>query len=435
MASVNQKSASNLVTNHNGLSSNQISTKEMFDRTVMACLLWENNFYENGESVATRVESYIKELSEQDIVPILYKCKQDMKLRHMPLFILVCMAKYGKLKSKYVYDMITRVDDITELLSLYWVNGKCAIAKQLKIGLGEAFTKFNEYEFAKYNRDKAIKLRDVMFLVHAKPKNAEQVALFKKIADNTLATPDTWEVSLSRGDDKKTTFERLINERKLGGLALIRNIRNMNDSGVNKSFIEDAISNCNAQYLLPHNFIAAARHNPTFESVLESKMFESLSNFKKVNGKTVVFVDVSGSMDTSLSSKNENTRIDVACGLAMLFRELSDKITICSFSDKLVIVPARRGFALKDAIHNSQRHSGTDIKSALDEFYAKNIDFDNLIIITDEQYNTQPYFKKDKFNCVINVGCYENGLKYSKEILTINGFSDNIVTYLAEYLK
>ena len=70
-----------------------------------------------------------------------------------------------------------------------------------------------------------MKLRDVLFLCHAKPKDEAQDATWKQLIGGTLPTPDTWEVALSSGADKKATWERLIAEKKLGALALLRNLR------------------------------------------------------------------------------------------------------------------------------------------------------------------------------------------------------------------
>ena len=100
-------------------------------------------------------------------------------------------------------------------------------------GLARAFTKFDAYQLAKYDSDRGrIKLRDVLFLCHAKPKDAEQAAVWKKLVENTLEFPDTWEVALSAGKDKRENFERLLRESKLGGMAVLRNLRLMLAAGV-----------------------------------------------------------------------------------------------------------------------------------------------------------------------------------------------------------
>ena len=71
------------------------------------------------------------------------------------------------------------------------------LSAQVKKGLAAAFTKFDEYALAKYDRAGAVRLRDVLFLSHAKPRDAEQAALWKRLIEGELATPDTWEVALS----------------------------------------------------------------------------------------------------------------------------------------------------------------------------------------------------------------------------------------------
>ena len=57
--------------------------------------------------------------------------------------------------------------------------------------------------------------------------------MWKRLIAGELATPDTWEAALSSGADKREAWERLLREEKLGALALLRNLRNMRDVGVN----------------------------------------------------------------------------------------------------------------------------------------------------------------------------------------------------------
>ena len=59
----------------------------------------------------------------------------------------------------------------------------------------------------------------MLFLCHAKPKNAERARTWKKLVENTLESPDTWEVALSAGKDKRETWEWLLREGKVGRMA------------------------------------------------------------------------------------------------------------------------------------------------------------------------------------------------------------------------
>jgi 60 kDa SS-A/Ro ribonucleoprotein len=194
----------------------RITPEQELRRTVAACMLWEDGFYESGESVADRIKGLVPKCRPEFVAACAFEARTKMKLRHAPLLLVREMARcvpHAKLVGKLLPDVIQRADELAEFLAIYWKDGPQAAAVQAgQDRLGRAFGKFNEYALAKYNRDGAVKLRDVLFLCHAKPKDAEQDALWKRLVDGKLATPDTWEVALSAGADKKLTFERLMAE-------------------------------------------------------------------------------------------------------------------------------------------------------------------------------------------------------------------------------
>lgn len=53
-----------------------------------------------------------------------------------------------------------------------------------------------------------------------------------------------------------------------------------------------------------------------------------------------------------------------------------------TFSNDLVELPPRRGFALRDCLDSSQPHNGTYLGRALEKIDQK---YDRIIVITDEQ--------------------------------------------------
>jgi len=179
--------------------------------------------------------------------------------------------------------------------------------------------------------------------------------------------------------------------------------------------------------VLPFRFIAAARHAPQWEEALEQAMLKSVASAEKLPGKTIVLADVSGSMTAPLSRRSEMQRTDAASGLAVLLREIGEKVAVFSFSDNLVEVPARRGFALRDAIDASQRHNGTYFGKAVEELNRKE-KYDRLIGITDEQaHDTVPAPKSKGY--VINVASYKNGVGYGKWT-HIDGWSESVIEYI-----
>lgn len=415
---------------HEGAVAKNINAKQELRRTVMSCLLWENSFYESGVDIASRIADLVPRVSGKDAMEIAIECRTSMKLRHTPLYIARLMAQNPNQReyvAKTLFEVIQRADELSEFLALYWKNGRTPISKQVKKGLAQAFTKFNEYALAKYNRDGAVKLRDVLFLVHAKPKDEEQAALWKRLVNDELKTPDTWEVELSASSDKKASWTRLLDENKLGALALLRNLRNMKNACVDDMKIREALRNINADRVLPFRFIAAARHAPNLEAELEAGMFKCLEGHAKMKGKTVLLVDVSGSMDWAISDKSEINRIDAACGLGMLLREICETVEVHTFSNAVREVAPRRGFALAEAINRSQPHGGTDLGNAIRVI--NGIDCERLIVITDEQSSTRVPDPTCRKSYMINVASYKNGVGYGPWT-HIDGWSESIVTYI-----
>ena len=444
----------------------RIKAVAQLQRLLNACMLWEDGFYSDGQEVATLMRELVRAVPAEKCAELAVKAREEQKLRHAPLLIVYEMTLASKQHRLLVGDTLARViqrpDEITEFVAMYWKlgGGKRPLSKQVKLGLGLAFNKFTEYQLAKYNRDKDVKLADVLALVHAKPKDKETGLLFAKLANkdhlpmktktakfpvaNTyrklaknfegLATPDTWEVALSAGADKKETFERLITEGQLGGMALLRNLRNMQESGVSESVIKDGITKMNTERILPFRFINAAKYAPKLEAHLENAMFKCLEGHGKLGGKTVLLVDVSGSMDRKISGKSDLMRVDAAAALAMLLREVCEDVVIYTFSENEVLVPTRRGFALAEVIKRSQPHSGTYLGRSSTAVAKAERDADRVIVITDEQSRDtvgNPFQKTGVKAYLLNVASERNGVGYKNGWVHIDGWSESCIDYIA----
>lgn len=421
---------------HEGAVAKHINPELQLCRSVMAHMLWEGEFYEDGESVAGRIASLIAQCKPETVAQMAVEAREKMKLRHVPLLIVREMARlktHRHLVAATLATVIQRPDELSEFLSIYWKEKRQPLSAQVKRGLAAAFQKFNAYSLAKYNQDGAVKLRDVLFLCHAKPKDAEQEALWKQLVGGTLAVPDTWEVALSAGGkegDKKVIWERLLSEGKLGALALLRNLRNMTEAKVSVLAIRTALKAIKADRVLPFRFIAAARYAPQFEPQIEEGMFRCLAEREKLNGKTVLLVDTSPSMDAQLSGKSELTRKDAAFGLAVLLREVCPEVEIVAFSSEAKTVPPRRGFALSDAIKNAVPSNGTLLGTAVQAVSGR---YDRLIVITDEQSQDEvrdPDLGKAAY--LINVASAKNGVGYGAWT-HIDGWSEACVDYIQQH--
>lgn len=426
----------NDIRTHEGGKSVEINACERLKRTVLACLLFEDNFYEDGMSVVDRIKELCTQCTPKQILDVAVIAAEKYHLRHIPLQLIVEALKHGYKKEArdstwtYINTIISRPDMMTDLLALYWKDGRKPIANQLKKGLAKAFQKWDEYQLSKYNRDNPIKLRDVLFLCHAKPKDEAQDALWKRLINNELKTADTWEVRLSSGEDKNESFKELLESHKMGKLAILRNLRNMSDCGIKKNLVASELIR-NTKEMLPFQYIAAAKECPKWEDIVDPAMIAACSLKPKLKGHTIIFVDVSGSMDNNLSLKSRMTRMDAACAMCILLRECTE-CEIFSFSEKLLPIPARRGIALRDAIVSSQVHSGTYLGRCLEHVLKLDPMFDRFIVITDEQTaDNIPQMRRGK-NYILNIGNYPNGIGSKNQWTTITGFSEASIDFIRE---
>lgn len=413
---------------HEGAPARELTAEQKLRRSVLSCLLWENEFYEDGQTIADRILALAADVSSETLAALAVEARELMKLRHAPLMLLCALiAKGGPMVAPTIERVIQRADEMPELVALYWRHGKRPLSKQMKLGLARAFVKFDAYQLAKYDRNGDVRLRDVLFLCHAKPKDTAQAEVWKQLVDKTLAPPDTWEVALSGGADKAATFTRLLGERKLGYLALLRNLRNMDQAGVDEALVKDAIlARRGAERVLPFRYVAAARAAPRFEPWLDQALAESVLEQPVLKGRTLILVDVSGSMDARLSAKSDLTRMDAAATLASI---VPGDVRVFTFSNQVVEVPPRRGMAGVDTIVRSQPHGGTELGKAVTA--TNTIRHDRLIVITDEQSHDRVPDPIAQKAYMINVASARHGVGYGTWT-HIDGFSENVLTFLRE---
>jgi hypothetical protein len=444
---------------HEGAPARRINAEYQLRRSVLATFLGEDQFYESGDSIESRIAALVPKVNPAIVSKLAVEARKQFHLRHVPLLLVKEMLKHKEHKKFVAWtlnEVISRPDEITEMMSLYWKNGRCPIANQLKKGLAAAFNRFSEYQLAKYDsNNNAIKLRDVMFLVHPRPSNCgtnfvnkklrkkyrdrfdlltNEENLFRKVAQRELETPNTWEVRISdaKGVNVAQVWENLLRENALGGLAFLRNLRNMIEIGVSSERIRDYFVKANFDKVLPFRFITALNYAPQFHAEIESAMMRSIANLPKINGKTVLLVDVSGSMGSQLSKKSENNRLNTAIALAILAKEMFADIAIYKFNDDVTAIPLYvKGFSLRDSIGGP--NGGTSLGGAVG--YANTLAYDRLIVLTDEQsFSPVPNPLKNSNAYMINVASAKNGVGYGPWV-HIDGFSESVLTFMTEYEK
>ena len=437
------------------------------ERTVANCLLWENTFYEGGDSIANRIAELCKHVDDVSIMNLAIKARTEHNLRHVPLWLVIQMLrKRSKLVAHTIEAVIHRPDEMTELLALYWKDGRVPLAAQLKKGLARAYKKFSEYQLAKWNRADAIKLRDVMFLCHPKPTvmgtgevitginrsgykrgpvsrhKKGQGLLWYHLVTGTLEPADTWEKRISAiGQDTSTSSEvrderrrrawtELLEQNKLGETAILKNMLNMYKDGVSPTLIATALSRVPASKVFPGQYITAVKAAPMFVNVLDRHMADHII-INGFSGKTLVLVDVSGSMDKPISAKSVLSRWEAAAGLAIQVA-FATSTRIFTFSTILKEVIAAASLATVAGIAHSQPHSSTYLARSVGQLVQTGVtrDIQRLIVITDEQSQDGIPPAPVRLSYLINVAPYAPGLDTSQGWTRISGWSDKVLHWI-----
>lgn len=236
-----------LTSNHEGAVAWRMTPEWELYTTVVTTMGTEDKFYEKGDDRVRRIAELVRKVEPEYVAQLAIYSREEMHLRSVPMLLLVELARchHGdSLVSRAVSRTLQRADEITELLMCYqWRMRRkslCQMSHQLRKGLAEAFNRFDEYQFAKYNRtDRKVTLRDALLLVHPKPKNKAQAEIFSKILNGTLATPYTWETELSAVgqryftsteemmEAKREAWLQLVKSHRMGYMATLRNLRNM----------------------------------------------------------------------------------------------------------------------------------------------------------------------------------------------------------------
>ncbi len=113
------------VFNHEGVRAKHINPEQQLRRSVMACMLWESEFYEDGATIASRIADTIKLVRPEVVAAIAVEARGKMKLRHVPLLIVREMARlpsHKHLVADTLAQVIQRPDELTEFLAIYWAK-------------------------------------------------------------------------------------------------------------------------------------------------------------------------------------------------------------------------------------------------------------------------------------------------------------------------
>lgn len=205
-----------------------------------------------------------------------------------------------------------RADDVAEVFSaIDTLHGKRSHA--LVRGFGDYLSGLNEHTLGKYKlNNRNYNMFDCINITHA---TSDAINKYKA---GWLDTPDTWETKIAGAADKESRnkeWKRLVEENKLGYLALIRNLRNILNSGVSDAWVREylvpQLTNEKAirkSLVFPYQIYSAYKNigvqNVNVVVALSDAFRIAVGNLPKLSGNTCVILDVSASMDSPISARS-----------------------------------------------------------------------------------------------------------------------------------
>ncbi|MDD4804895.1 MAG: TROVE domain-containing protein [Candidatus Pacebacteria bacterium] len=414
--------------NHEGGLAFEMDVKMKLVTETLASFV-EGKFYTDKNISQQELTKTVREVLEIDpefVLKLAVYARRNMHLRSIPLFLLNEYANSGANvygARRYVPACIERADEITELLSLsmrtrlhdpeHRFRDKKTSMFILK-GLSPIFNKFDAYQFAKYKgADNEVSMKDALLLAHPVPKDKEQQAIFDQIVNGTLAPPETWEVAISDKGSNKESWEAIL--PKMGYMAVLRNLNNFIKHRVNLELVISKLTDPIAiqkskQY--PFRFYSAYKtiKGSSYTSDIDQKYVQAIlgglekaiaisaESVPKIPGKSLVLVDVSGSMSWQPVSKHSKI---TPAEIAGMFGAISSKI--CDDADVIVFASdfgkvrfeESQGILKRmELISRADVGGGTDAFKPMD--HARNIKtkYDRIFLFSDMQC----YDSKDRYN-------------------------------------
>lgn len=400
-------SQTNKTTNRSGHPAYKMPDKQKLITQVLTSFFDEKKFYgDNSDEMQETIKRVIAK-DPQFVANLAVFARREFNMRSVSHVLVAHLAHEiaGKPYTRKVVQAVTmRGDDVTEIMSCYLSMFGKPIPNALKKGIADAMQGFDAYTLAKYKGDgKAVKMRDLLCLCRPTPKDKQQSDMWKQLLEGTLQTPYTWETQLSANGNNAETWEALIDSGKVGYMAMLRNLRNIltaNPSNIEKVF--DRLQDPEAvkrSKQLPFRFLAAykevaAMGGSRVLDVLENAVDAAIENVPRLEGTTVIAVDVSGSMGDTISSKSSVRCCEIAMVLGLIANRICDNSHFFLFNSTIdrCPIPSRAGI-LHTAL-TFRCGGATYMDLPFRRMIAEGIKADRVIILSDNECNSSGWGRR-----------------------------------------
>lgn len=387
-------------TNKCGHAAYGMRDKEKLVTQVLCSFFNEQKFYgDNSKEMQETIKSVIK-YDPHFVANLAVFARREFNMRSVAHILTAYLAHEveGKPYTRNTVKAVSlRGDDITEIMACYLSMFGKPIPNALKKGINDVLQGFDEYTLAKYKGEgKAVKMRDLLCLCRPTPKTKEQSEMWKRLLNNELETPYTWETELSAKGNTAKVWEELIDSKKVGYMALLRNLRNIlnaNPSNVNKvlEYIENPEAVKKSKQL-PFRYLSAYKElrniggSRVFDA-LENAIEASIENMPRLEGTTVIAVDTSGSMGDTISKKSDVRCYEIAMLLGLVANKICDNSIFYTFDTSIRKYAVSHRTSILETVSKSCYGGGTNMRLPFEKMISDNIKADRVIVISDNECN------------------------------------------------
>ena len=398
--------ASTRTVNHEGHSAYAMQPRAKLITQVLTSFINEQKFYgDNTREMKELIPDVIRQ-DPQFVSNLAVFARRVFNMRSVSHVLTGFLANVpeGKTYVRRTVEGVTlRGDDVTEILSFYLSEFGKPIPNSLRRALKDVFATFDAYTLAKYKgEDHTVKMRDLLRICRPHPDTDEQSELWRELLDGTLPPAYTWESELSAHGNNKETWEDLIDSGRCGYMGLLRNLRNIiNVNPDNLDKVLEKLSDPEAvrhSRQLPFRFLSAYKNLPAnagkkVTDALENAVAAACENVPKLPGRTVIAVDVSGSMSSNVSVKSEIRCREIGMMLGMIANRICDDAIFYTFNDRISQKQIPSAGILYSTVHEAMSSGGTDMHLPFKQMLTDGIQCDRIIIISDNECNS-PYFRQ-----------------------------------------
>jgi len=365
-----------------------------------------DQFYKNAQTTLADLKKLSEKIKDKEFVAksaIYARDKFGMRsVTHALAAELTSQLNGAEWGKDFYNKVVVRVDDMTEILSYYLAykteKNNPKFPNALKKGFAKAFDKFDGYQLAKYKgENKEVKLVDIVNLVHPVPtqRNLEALQLLVK---GELKNTQTWESKLSAvgqqaeseedlAELKSNAWSELIETKKIGYFALLRNLRNIITQSPQS--VKAACEMLVDERLIKNSRVLPFRFATAYDEInkigsskevrdvlmaINQALEVSVQNVPKFDGETLVVMDVSGSM------MGRASEIASLFGAVLAKANNCDVMTFATNADYKSYNPMDSVMSIRSSFRYSG--GGTNFKSI---FQKANKNYDRIIILSDMQ--------------------------------------------------